>query len=155
MLEQFIKSILAHFTKIEPMNAYIQNMPMGVKYPCYLLNKCEIASNAINSFYFMNTVTLYVRIFGNSEIELQNKAFNISQEIFRTQRKIPVLNIDGSPSGRSVRLEDGIESIDIQVDENEVYCVELNFSFDTTHHIDLKEYEILSKVYANKALLSH
>lgn len=147
MLEQFIKSVLAHFNKIEPMNIYIQNIPSGVIYPCYLLNKCDIKSEAINSYYFMNSITLYVRLFGRNEVDLKNKAFNLCQDIFKNQRKIPVLNEDGTDSGRSIRIEDGIETIDIPVDENETYCVELNFTFDTTHVVNVKEFDLLKEIY--------
>lgn len=154
MLEQFIKSVMVHFTKVEPMNAYIQNIPQGVEYPCYLLNKCDVRSDAINSFYYMNNITLYIRLFGSNEIELKSKAFNLAQDVFRNQRKIPILNIDGLDSGRFIRLENGIETVDIPVDENEVYCVEMNFSFDTTHDINPEEFEILGKVYANTVWLT-
>jgi len=154
MLEQFIKSIMVYFTKIEPMNAYIQNIPQGIVYPCYLLNKCDIRSDAINSYFYMNNITLYIRLFGSNEIELKTKAFNLSQTIFKDHRKISILNIDGTDSGRFIRIEDGIETVDITVDENEVYCVEINLSFDTTHNVSMEEFAQLSGVYANTALLS-
>lgn len=148
MLEQFIKSIIAHFVKLEPMNAYIQKMPIDVQYPCYLVNKCDINTNTINNFYFINTVTLYVRLFGKDEVDLKNKSFKLVNSIFEDQRKIPILNIDGTPSNRFVRIEN-IESIDIVVDENEIYCTELNFSFDTTHIINSQEFELLANFHSN------
>lgn len=148
MLEQFIKSVLANFVKIEPMNAYIQNIPVGVQYPCYLVNKCDIKTEPITSFYYMNNITLYIRMFGNSELELKNKAFNIIQYVFQNNRKVPILNENGTESGRFIRIED-IESIEINVDENDVYCVELSFTFDTTHNVKLQEFEILGTVYSN------
>lgn len=148
MLEQFIKSILAYFVKIEPMNAYVQAIPEGVEYPCYFVNKCDISTETLNSYYFLNNVNLYIRIFGENEVELKNKSFNLVQHIFNNQRRIPILEEDGSESGRLIRLEN-IETIEIPVDENEMYCTELNFSFDTSHHISPGEFEILGKVYLN------
>lgn len=145
MLEQFIKSIFAYFVKIEPMNAYVQSIPVGVQYPCYLLNKCDINTEAINSFYFMNTVHLYVRCFGENEIDLKNKVNNLTQTIFAEYRKIPVLDIDGIETDRFIRIEN-IESIEIPVDQNEMYCVEINFSFDTTHNVNIEELASIGQV---------
>lgn len=145
MLEQFIKSIFAYFVKIEPMNAYVQSIPVGVQYPCYLLNKCDINTEAINSFYFMNTVHLYVRCFGENEIDLKNKVNNLTQTIFAEYRKIPVLDIDGIETDRFIRIEN-IESIEIPVDQNEMYCVEINFSFDTTHNVNIEELAFIGQV---------
>lgn len=144
MLEQFLKSILARFIAIEPMNAYIQKIPIGVQYPCYLVNKVDIQTTALNSFYFINTVHVYVRCFGKDEVELKNKVSNLVQTIFEEYRKIPILNIDGTQSGRVLRIED-IESIEIPVDENEMYCIEINFNFDTTHTIRQGEFQLLGK----------
>lgn len=148
MLKQFVSSVLAHFVKIEPMNAYIQSIPKGVKYPCYLINKCDVKTNLLNSHYFMNTITLYIRIFGTNELELKQKAYKVTQAIVAERGKIPILNSDGSVSSRYIRVED-IESIEIPVDENEIYCIELNFSFDTTHKVNYEEFEILAKFYSN------
>lgn len=145
MLEQFIKSVLVHFQKIEPMNAYIQSMPEDVEYPCYLLNKCDIRTEALNSYYFMNNIHLYIRCFSEDEIELKNKVSNLTNTIFTNQRKIPILNEDGSETSRYIRIEN-IESIEINVDENEVYCNEINFSFDTTHVVNQNEFQLLDKV---------
>lgn len=154
MLEQFIKSIMVYLRQVEPMNTYIQNMPQGVEYPCYLLNKCDLKTDAINSYYFMNNITLYIRLFGNDEIELKNKSFNLIQHIFNNQRKMPILEVDGSDSERFIRVDDGIEAIDIVVDENEVYCVELTLSFDTTHNINPEEFALLGKMYAEMSMLN-
>jgi hypothetical protein len=128
------------------MNAYIQKIPVDVKYPCYLVNKCDIVTQPLNSYYFINTVTLYVRVFGTDEVELKNKVFNLTNRIFEENRKIPILNKDGTHNGRFVRIEN-IESIDIPVDENEMYCVELNFSFDTTHIVGTQEFDLLGRVF--------
>lgn len=144
MLEQFIKSIVSHFVKVQPMNAYIQKVPNNVKYPCYLVNKCEVKTETLNSFYFVNTVTLYVRVFGENEVDLKNKTYSLVNNIFENQRKIPILNINGTPSNRFMRIED-IESIEIPVDQNELYCVELNFNFDTTHTVNVAEFDLLGK----------
>jgi hypothetical protein len=145
MLEQFLKSILAHFVKVEPMNAYIQNIPQGVQYPCYFVNKCDVKTNKINSYYFMNTITPYIRIFGKNEVDLKNKSINLIQNIFSDHGKIPILNEDGTESNRFIRIED-IESIEIPVEENEIYCIEINLSFDTTHIVSVEEFEILRRV---------
>lgn len=145
MLEQFVNSIFAYFTKVEPMNAYVQKVPVDVEYPCYLLNKCDITTDALNSYFFMNHIHLYIRIFGTDEIKLKNQASNLTQELFKNQRKIPILEEDGTESSRFIRIED-VESIEINVDENEMYCVELNFSFDTTHNVDVQEFDLLEKV---------
>ncbi|HLO11478.1 MAG TPA: hypothetical protein VK190_04415 [Pseudoneobacillus sp.] len=153
MLEQFIKSILARFVQYEPMNAYIQNIPEGVEYPCYLLNKCDIHTTPLNSFYFVNNVTLYVRIFGTDEIDLKNRVFNLTNNIFEYHRKIPILNQDGTESNRFLRIED-VESIEIPVDENEVYCIELNFNFDTTHQVSVQEFELLARVLVNNQIIN-
>ena len=144
MLEQFLKSIMANFNKIEPMNVYIQSMPNGVQYPCYLLNKVDITTDQINSYYFMNNVHLYVRMFGTDELELKTKSFNLVTSVFRTRGKVPLLNEDGTASDRFVRIEK-VESIDIPVDENDVYCSEINFSFDTTHDVFVEEFQILGQ----------
>jgi hypothetical protein len=146
MLKQFISSIIARFVKIEPMNAYIQKIPVDVEYPCYLVNKCDIKSSFINSYYFMNTVTLYVRIFSKDEVELKNRANNLIQNIMSERGKISVLDIDGEETDRFVRIED-IESIEIPVDENEIYCIEINFSFDTTHVVNYEEFDLLAKAH--------
>jgi hypothetical protein len=148
MLEQFIKSILAYFISIEPMNAYVQDMPQGVQYPCYFLNKCDVKTNTINSYYFMNTVTLYIRIFDKDEVQLKNKVFNLIGTIFENQRKIPILNSDGSESNRYIRIED-IESIDIPVDEVDVSCIEIVFNFDTTHNITSQQFQLLGRLHIN------
>ena len=145
MLEQFIKSIFAYFVRIEPMNAYVQSIPEGVQYPCYLLNKCDIRTEALNSYYFVNTVHLYVRCFGTNELELKNKVNGLTNTIFAEHRKIPILNEDGTNTDRFVRIEN-IESIEINVDENEMYCVELNFNFDTTHIVNQNEFQLIEKV---------
>lgn len=144
---------MAYFVKTEPMNAYIQSIPIGVEYPCYLVNKCDIHSHPLNSYYYMNTITLYVRCFGKDEVDLRNKVNNLTQQIFGDYRKIPILNVDGTESSRYVRVED-IESIEIPVDVNEIYCVELNFSFDTTFNVNVDELAtidnvILKPTYAN------
>lgn len=144
MLKQFISSIIARFVQIEPMNAYIQKVPEGVQYPCYLLNKCDITSTFINSYYFMNTITLYIRIFSKDEIELKSRASNVVQTLMEDRGKISILNENGSASNRFVRVED-IESIEIPVDENEIYCIEINFSFDTTHVVKYEEFQLLSQ----------
>lgn len=145
MLEQFLKSTLAHFCKVEPMNAYIQEMPKGVKYPCYLVNKVDISTQPLNQFYFNNTISVYIRIFGEDEIGIKNKTFNLINNVFANYRKIPILNEDGTESERFIRVEN-IESIDITVDENEIYCTEINFSFDTTFNVTVEEFELLGKV---------
>lgn len=145
MLTQFLNSIMAHFIKVEPMSAYIQEMPEKVEYPCYLLNKLDVNTTTLNSFYFVNTLTLYIRIFGKDEVELKGRVFNLTNNLFETQRKIPILEKDGSSSRRYIRIED-IETIQIPVDENDTYCVELNFSFDTTHKINEQEFELLKEV---------
>lgn len=147
MLEQFINSTIAHFKSIEPMEAYVQSMPTGVKYPCMLVNKCDINTELINSYMFMNTITLYIRIFGKDENINKAKANNITQKVMRDRGKIPILNEDGSQSERFIRVEN-FESIDIAVDENEVYCIEINFSFDTTHEVYYEEFQKLAKFYA-------
>ena len=148
ILEQFIKSIFAHFVKIEPMSAYIQSIPNGVEYPCYLLNKCDINTIPLNAYFYMNTVHLYVRIFGTSEIDIKNKSFKLIQSIFEDYRKIPILERDGTETERFIRIEN-IESIDIPVDENDVYCVEINFNFDTTHNVSVEEFDLLGQIYSN------
>ena len=145
MLEQFIKSIFAYFVQKEPMNAYVQSIPDGVEYPCYLLNKCDIQTEALNSYYFINNVHLYVRCFGQDEVELKNKVNKLTNTIFEEHRKIPILNEDGTETDRFVRIEN-IESIEISVDENEMYCVEINFDFDTTHTVNQSEFELLQRV---------
>jgi hypothetical protein len=150
MLEQFIKSVVANFVKIEPMNAYVQKVPKDVKYPCYLVNKCDINTTPINTFFFINNVTLYVRIFGKDEVELKNKAFNLTSNIFENGRKIPILNVDGTESSRFIRIE-RIESIDIPVDQNEIYCVEINFDFETTHNLNVQEFELIGKFFQGQA----
>jgi hypothetical protein len=142
MLEQFIKSIMAHFVNIEPMNAYVQSIPEGVKYPCYLVNKCDITTESLNSFYFVNTITPYIRVFGYDEVDIKNKVFNLIQKIYEEHTKIPIRNEDGSISKRYIRVE-RIEAIDITVDQNEIYCKEINFSFDTTHIVNVEDWEIL------------
>jgi hypothetical protein len=142
MLEQFVKSVLSYFVSIEPMNVYVQKMPNTVKYPCYLLNKCDITTKPINSYYFMNNVHLYVRCFSNDEVDLKNRINNVVQQVFANYRKLPILNEDGSETGRYIRIED-IESIEIPVDQNDLYCVEINFGFDTTHNVSLDEFELL------------
>lgn len=149
MLKQFISSIVARFVEIEPMNAYIQKVPVGVQYPCYLVNKCDIKTSFINAYYFMNTVTLYIRIFSKDEMELKNRANNVVQTIMEDRGKIPILDINGNKSQRYVRVED-IESIEIPVDENEMYCTEINFSFDTTHVVKYTEFELLGKATINQ-----
>jgi hypothetical protein len=148
MLEQFVKSVLAYFVKVAPMNAYIQSIPLGVKYPCYLVNKCDIHSHPINSYYFMNTITLYVRCFGKDEVDLRNTVNNLTQQIFNDYRAIPILNQDGTESERYIRVED-IESIEIPTDVNEVYCVELNFSFDTQFNVNVDELALIGNVELN------
>lgn len=150
MLEQFVKSVIAHFVSIEPMNAYVQSIPEGVEYPCYLVNKCDVKTTPINIYYFINTITLYVRIFSKDELDLKNKVFNLMSNIFEQHRKIPILNEDGTDSGRFIRIED-IESIEIPVDQNDVYCVEINFSFDTTHKVNAQEFQLLGQVVTNTA----
>lgn len=150
MLKQFISSIIARFVEIEPMNAYIQEVPEGVKYPCYLVNKCDIKSTMINSYYYMNTIFLYVRIFGNDELEIKGRANNVVQTVLSELGKIPILNEDGTKSRRYVRVED-FDTIDIKVDENEVYCVELNFNFDTTHRVTLQEFELMKNTKITQA----
>jgi hypothetical protein len=146
MLEQFVKSIFAYFQKVDPMNAYVQSIPEGVQYPCYLLNKCDIRTEALNSYYFMNNIHLYIRCFGEDEVDLKNRINNVTNTIFAEHRKIPILNEDGTPTERFVRIEN-IESINLPVDENEIYCVEINFSFDTTHIVNQNEFQLLDKVY--------
>lgn len=147
MLDQFINSTIAHFKNIEPMNAYVQSVPTGVEYPCMLVNKCDINTELINSYMFMNTVTLYVRIFGKDENANKSRASHITQEVMKNRGKIPILNEDGSESTRFIRVEK-FEAIDITVDENEIYCVEINFSFDTTHEVYYEEFQKLAKFYA-------
>lgn len=149
MLNQFLSSIISYFISIEPMNAYVQSIPEGVEYPCYLINRCEINTESFNSVYFINTIHPYIRIFGQDEIEIKEKAFNLVNTIFKEHRKIPILDIDGKPTRRFIRIEN-IESIPITVDENEVYCVEINFSFDTTHVVNITEFDMLKNVYLNK-----
>jgi len=148
MLEQFLKSILSYFCTFHKMNAYIQNMPKDVKYPCYLVNKCDINTTSLNSVYFINTISPYIRITGRDEVELKNVAFDLVNQIFQNHRKIPILDIRGLETGRYIRLED-IEATEIIVDENEVYCMEINFSFDTTHIVNIKEFDLLAKVFYN------
>lgn len=146
MLQQFINSTMAYFKSIEPMSVYIQKIPTGVKYPCMLVNKCDIKNTPINGYMFMNNITLFIRVFGNDELETKGKAYNIVQTISENLGKIPVLNEDGSESNRFIRVE-SIEAIDITVDQNEVYCTEINFSFDTAHKVNYQEFEKLAKFY--------
>jgi hypothetical protein len=142
MLEQFIKSIVAHFVELEPMNAYVQSMPENVKYPCYLVNKVDINTRALNSYYFVNTITPYIRVFGENEVDLKNKVTNLIQKVFEDHTKIPIRNEDGTKSKRFIRVEQ-IEAIDITVDQNEVYCKEINFNFETTHTVNAGDFETL------------
>lgn len=150
MLEQFIKSILAYFNSIEQMSTYIQSIPIGVEYPCYLVNKVEIQSKPLNSYYFINTISSYIRIFNSDEVDLKNKVYNLTNSVLSNRGKIPVLNEDGSESGRYVRIEN-FESIPITTDENEIYCVEIYFSFDTTYNIDEQEFELLANIHLSYA----
>ncbi len=80
MLEQFINSILAQFIKVEPMNAYAQKMPVDVQYPCYLLNKCDITTEFLNSYYFKYPILYYQnflsRVLGLKEISSYNSFFD-------------------------------------------------------------------------------
>lgn len=147
MLAQFINSTIAHFKTIEDMNAYVQSIQKNVQYPCMLVNKCEINTEPINSYMFMNTITLYVRIFDTDENRCKARAYNIVQAVMADRGKIPVLDKDGNKTSRFIRIEE-IESIEISVDANDVYCVEINFSFDTTHKVDYEEFPKLAKVYA-------
>lgn len=146
MLEQFLKSILSYFVKKEPMNAYIQKIPVDVSYPCYLVNKCDAAITPLNATYFINTVTPYIRVFDKNEVALKNKVFKLTNTIFEENRKIPVLNLDGTESQMFIRIEN-VETIDIPVDENEIYCVEINFSFDTTHIVNIEEFDLLENFF--------
>lgn len=148
MLEQFIKSTVAYLVSIEPMNAYIQKMPKDVKYPAYVVNKCDINTTFLNSVYYVNTVTLYIRVFGNDEVGLKNKVYNLINSIFENRCIIPILDVTGLPTERYIRVED-VESIDINVDQNEIYCQEINFSFDTQHPVNIQEFDILAKVNSN------
>src|SRR5690606_16757068 len=111
----------------------------------YLLNKCDIRTEALNSYYFINNIHLYIRIFGEDEINLKNRVNNLTNTIFAEHRKIPILNEDGTPTDRFVRVEN-IESIPITVDENEIYCEEINFEFDTTHIVNVGEFQLLDRV---------
>jgi hypothetical protein len=145
MLEQFIKSIFAYFIKVEPMSAYVQSIPVGVQYPCYLLNKADLRTRNLNAFYFINTVGLYIRVFDTDEVSLKNKVFNLTSNIFENRGKIPILNEDGTESERFIRIED-LDSYDLPVDANELYCIEINFNFDTTHQLTVPELDLLAKV---------
>lgn len=144
MLGQFINSTVACFKKIEPMSAYVQTIPTGVKYPCMVVNKCDIKTELINSYMFNNTITLYIRIFGEHEAATKAKAYNITQSVIAERGKIPILNEDGSESTRFIRVET-IDTIDIPVDENEIYCSEINFTFDTSHKVNYEEFMKLAK----------
>lgn len=149
MLEQFLNSLMVKFIEIEPMSAYVQSIPKDVEYPCALVNKVDVNQSRLNAYYFVNNVTVYVRVFGKNELELKNKALNITNTIFRQQGKIPILNEDGTQSKSFIRIED-TEMIPINVDENEIYCVEVSFNFDTNYIIDLQEFELLGELYLNQ-----
>lgn len=142
LFEQVLKSIFAYFVKVEPMNAYVQSIPVGVQYPCYLLNKVDMRTRNFNSFYYMNTISFYIRIFDTDELSLKNKVFNLTSNIFEQRGLIPVLNQDGTESERYISIE-GIESYDLPVDANELYCVEIFFSFDTTQNLQVPPLELL------------
>jgi hypothetical protein len=146
MLKQFVSSVVAHFVEIEPMNAYIQSIPVDVQYPCYLVNKCDVSVNFLNSYYYMNTVRLYIRVFGKDELALKEKANNVVHSLMSSRGKIHILNEDGTKSSRYIRVEN-IETIEITVDENEIYCTEINFSFDTTHNVSVGEWAVLKNFY--------
>lgn len=148
MLEQFIKSIMAYFNSIVPMNTYIQRIPQDAIYPLYVVTKIDIKTSFINSFYFMNHITMYVQMWSKDEITLKNNAFDLNTAVFDTTGVIPILNQDGSHSGRAVRIED-IEVIEITSDVNELYCMELNFKFDTTFNVSYEEFQKITTVHVN------
>lgn len=149
MLEQLIKSIMAYLNTIVPMNTYIQRIPVQAQYPLYLVNKVDIKTEAINSYYYVNHINIYIRMFSEDEVKLKNDYFNLNNALFDVSRVIPILNQDGTKSGRSIRFEN-IESIEIPTDVNEIYCVELNFEFDTTQVVNVQEFALLQDVYVSK-----
>jgi hypothetical protein len=147
MLEQFLKSILALLYNVVPMNAYIQRVPIGAKYPYYQINKVDISQDMINSFFINNTLRVYIRVWGEDEVALNENAFAIQSAITSGRGIIPILNQDGTQSNRVIRIED-IESIPIQTDVNEVYCVELNFKFETFLNVSAQEFDLIAHVHA-------
>lgn len=145
MMKQFVSSIVSRFIEVEPMNAYIQSMPEKVSYPCYLMNKVEVDTTFLNSYYYMNTVRVYTRVFHKNELELKEKVNNIMHDIMESRGKINIIEADGTSSNRFVRVED-IGAIEVTVDENDIYCMEISFSFQTTHNVSVTEFPLINSV---------
>lgn len=145
-LEQFINSTLVFFKNIENMTTYIQKIPTNVKYPCMIVSKVDVNSKMINSFMFNNRVTIYFRMFDKNEITVRNKSQNIIQGTLENLGRIPILNEDGSPSARYIRVED-LGKIEIEVDENDVFCNEISFSFETSHQVNISDFEKIVNIY--------
>lgn len=145
--EQIVKSIMAYLVSKEPGNTYIQKIVKDVKYPCYILSNHDISTSAINACYFNSVVSLYIQLFDTNEVALKKRAHKLVSNLFQEKRMIPLLNKDGSHNGKYLRFE-SIDCNEIVVDQIDVYCMEMNFSFETTLPVNVIDYQLMMNIEA-------
>lgn len=128
MVEQELASIAKYMNGITGINnIYFDEVPEGFKRPSLYFPVLEqiTRGDTLTSFAYMNT--WFIKVFDKETKPAFTTASNIVDTICKNKNLIPLVNEDGSPTGKGIRLKEiklnklDIGTIQIQVDWDSVY----------------------------------
>lgn len=116
-LEQEIASIIAAAQRIAgDIGYYYWNLPESFRYPAMYFPQPEIGSGGDTLGTYALEYAWYINVFANTTEEAHEIARRVLTALKEARNYVPLLNEDGTESGKKLRLKDpGLKRVDTGV----------------------------------------
>lgn len=122
MLQQFIGSIKKYFYDRNKVSIYDKELPESIQVPSMYFPQPNILPLPHTKGSYQNSYTMNIHLFEKDSPTAMSKAERITQEIKSNKYQIPLVNEDGTASGKYItfsmlaceRLEEGIVQVRLE-----------------------------------------
>lgn len=106
-LEQEIASIIAAAQRTAgDIGYYYWNLPESFRYPAMYFPQPEIATGGDTLGTYASDYAWYINVFAETTEQAHRIALAVLTDLKRARNYVPLLNGDGTPAGKKLRLKD-------------------------------------------------
>lgn len=106
-LEQEIASIIAAAQRVAGDIAYYYwNVPEDFHFPALFFPQPEITTNGDTFHSYASRYSWYIKVFAETTEQAHSIALSILTALKRARNYVPLIDEDGTPTGKKLRLDD-------------------------------------------------
>lgn len=106
-MEQEVASIIAMAQRVAgDIGYYYWNLPERFRYPALYFPQPEITTDGDTFHSYASEYTWYIKVFAQTTEQAHSIALSILTALKRARNYVPLIDVDGKPTGEKLRLKD-------------------------------------------------